>query len=177
MGFPIFYNGSILFRDGKPAFSINCCCGNCCTFTGDETITGVYGTFGDIEMNQSGAGTYRSGATGRCNADNPKFTVVVTLLDQLSGTSSYTTTATISLLGAVPEEGCRWLMEIPQDPMMRTELEHSGSFIAGPNCGGLQTVNDPIGEPNGWGFGEFVVTDPDGSTTGEKCLPTVTGAT
>ena len=27
MGFPIFYNGKILFRNGKPAFSTRCCCG------------------------------------------------------------------------------------------------------------------------------------------------------
>jgi hypothetical protein len=26
MGFPIFYQGKILFRNGKPAFSIDCCC-------------------------------------------------------------------------------------------------------------------------------------------------------
>jgi hypothetical protein len=26
MGFPIFYQGKILFRQGKPAFSVNCCC-------------------------------------------------------------------------------------------------------------------------------------------------------
>lgn len=27
MGFPIFYKKKILFRNGKPAFSIRCCCG------------------------------------------------------------------------------------------------------------------------------------------------------
>jgi hypothetical protein len=27
MGFPIYYNGKILFRNGKPAFSTRCCCG------------------------------------------------------------------------------------------------------------------------------------------------------
>ena len=26
MGFPIFYQGKILFRNGKPAFSTRCCC-------------------------------------------------------------------------------------------------------------------------------------------------------
>jgi len=27
MGFPIYYCGTLLFRDGKPAFSTRCCCG------------------------------------------------------------------------------------------------------------------------------------------------------
>jgi len=27
MGFPIYYQGKILFRNGKPAFSTRCCCG------------------------------------------------------------------------------------------------------------------------------------------------------
>ena len=29
MTFPVFLNGKILFRDGKPAFSTDCCCGGC----------------------------------------------------------------------------------------------------------------------------------------------------
>lgn len=28
MPFPIYYQGKILFRDGKPAFSLDCCCGD-----------------------------------------------------------------------------------------------------------------------------------------------------
>lgn len=28
MPFPIYYNGQILFRNGQPAFSLDCCCGD-----------------------------------------------------------------------------------------------------------------------------------------------------
>jgi hypothetical protein len=34
MPFPIYYQGKILFRYGKPAFSLACCCGPCITNCG-----------------------------------------------------------------------------------------------------------------------------------------------
>jgi len=50
MGFPIFYNGKILFRNGKPAFSVDCCCDDVqtCDCDGIQLPTAlnarVYGT-------------------------------------------------------------------------------------------------------------------------------------
>jgi hypothetical protein len=46
MAFPIYLNGKILFRDGLPAFSTNCCCGECirCQYYYYE-----FSIFGDVD--------------------------------------------------------------------------------------------------------------------------------
>jgi len=51
VGFPIYYNGKILFRNGKPAFSRNCCCGQPCSggFNFSVLIVGPYPVISDID--------------------------------------------------------------------------------------------------------------------------------
>ena len=46
MAFPIYYEGKILFRDGQPAFSTDCCCecpcNGICVFRSGGGITGLF---------------------------------------------------------------------------------------------------------------------------------------
>lgn len=170
MPFPVYYDGKILFRDGKPAFSTDCCCGSkCCTYTGDEYIVNLRGDYFDIIMTQTGASTLVSGIDGRCANVNGgiQFTVPVQLEEALTF-ESYNTTVTVTLLTPSPV-GCRWLVEIPPDPMGRFSLSHSGSYIAARHCIGQQQNTAPGGEVNGWGIGDFEVIDPDGSASSDDC--------
>jgi hypothetical protein len=41
MGFPIYYKGKILFRNGKPAFSVDCCCDDPCIVNCGAEFQGV----------------------------------------------------------------------------------------------------------------------------------------
>lgn len=158
---------------------LNECCTACCSYTGDESVTGLYGTYNDIEMVQNGLASLAAGATGKCNTpestDNIQFEVPVTLSDQLGEVSSYDTIATIQLIEPDPIHGCRWLVTIPQDAAMRFELAHSGWFIASAHCIGLQDANTPAGDPNGWGFAEFMINDPDGSAEFDSCQEIMPG--
>lgn len=175
MAFPIYRNGKILFRNGKPAFSTKCCCKTgCCTYTGDESVVNLRGDYGDIIMTQTGASTLVSGLDGQCanREGGIKFTVPVQLEEALYF-ESYTTTVTITLL-TPSAVGCRWLVEIPQDPEGRFSLAHSGYYIAGMHCIGEQQNTAPGGEVSGWGIGVFEVLDPDNSAAGEQCKVTDT---
>jgi hypothetical protein len=171
MGFPIYWEGKILWRNGLLAFSTACCCDVCCTFTGDEFVTDLYGTFDDVGMVQAGASTLidmNDGDCGKTSVGGITFTVPAVLTERLNQVESYSTTVTIRLIEP-SNEGCRWLVTIPQDPLGRILLRHSGSFVATNSCSGLQTVQGPVSTPNGWGFGEFVVNDPDDSAFLDQC--------
>jgi len=63
MGFPIFYNGKILFRNGKPAFSVNCCCDSICINDCGAVLDGVFLEVRTLKMEASGqfAWTYNDG--------------------------------------------------------------------------------------------------------------------
>ena len=179
MAFPIFYQGGILFRNGTFATSTECCCVPCCDYTEDEIVQSLQGTYGDIELIQTGASSSLLASGGCFNQEDNrgiKWTVPVRLTDQLGGIATYTTTATIRLL-APGADGCRWEVTIPQDPSARPELAHNGSFIAAASCAGLQDVNTPGGDnggPGGAGSGwagtsGFIIVDPDGSAEFDSC--------
>lgn len=54
MSFPIFYQGKILFREGKPAFSLACCCGGPCIDDCGVTLNGVLLEVRSLTMDASG---------------------------------------------------------------------------------------------------------------------------
>lgn len=179
MPFPIIYQGSILFRDGRPAFSIRCCCVPCCEYTADEVVQNLAGFYGDIELTQIGSSSAllsSGGCFGDLDSRGIKWTVPVRLTDQLGGIKTYTTTATIRLL-TPGVHGCRWEVTIPQDPSASPELAHNGMFIAAASCAGQQDVNTPGGDnggPGGAGSGwagesGFFIFDPDGSAGIDTC--------
>lgn len=55
MGFPIYYRGQILFREGKPAFSLACCCDDSiCIDDCGVTLNGVLLEVRSLTMEASG---------------------------------------------------------------------------------------------------------------------------
>lgn len=73
MTFPIFYQGKILFRDGKPAFSINCCCDedelkSCaeCAFADDHPLTDMQFSVGGVIYTQASP-SLKTGFLGDCS--------------------------------------------------------------------------------------------------------------
>jgi len=63
MGFPIYYRGKILFRNGKPAFSTRCCCDSPCIDDCGVTLNGVLLEVRSLKMEASGefAWSYNDG--------------------------------------------------------------------------------------------------------------------
>lgn len=146
MSFPIYYEGKILFRDGEPAFSTDCCCGcpceGRCIFVDGSGITSLF-LFRDdgTEAIQFTQGTQTDG--------NPDFERISACSVRVYGRAlgSILETGEITV-----NENSSMLVSLSDGNWVLTNDHVSWSFPA-LACDGLQT-----GPPDDQYGSEFVVT-------------------